>query len=200
MFPKSWLVRFPKGNLADFESEAKETGLVWNALDENHIVISGCTKLDKFEQWKQGVIANGSKAVVELACENNNPPKNYAVASGDELLHLYRIAYDLCLYVFRTTSKVSKNFKFGLTDKIREETLAFMEHLHMVAGGVSNFEKNMVKVFVSKARIKFRLLCDLQQISTKQWLFINKQLEDLLKFSGQSPAIQGLQERANLVQ
>ncbi len=116
------------------------------------------------------------------------------------MLRLYRIAYDLSLYAFRTTTKVSKSFKFGLADKVREEALTFAEKIHLGAGDGNVLEKEMVKEFVCKMCLKFRLLCDLQQISTKQWFFINKQLEKLLKFSGQSPAIQGLQERAYLVQ
>ena len=211
-----WL-GFPKCRLPDFEIEAKDNGFNWNVLDENHIVISGCTNLDKFEQWKQGVLSNAIKKISQKSpqvnlfdagvktvvkepdvCRENENKRN--IVCDDDLLRLYRIAYDLCLYVFRTTAKVSKNFKFGLADKVREEALTLTENLHLGVGGSVFFEKEVVKDFVCKTRVKFRLLCDLQQISTKQWIFINKQLEELQNFSGQSPAIQGSQERAYLVQ
>ncbi len=65
-----WL-GFPKCRLPDFVIEAKENGLNWNVLDENHIVISGCANLDKFEQWKLGILSNATKKVPQNTSQVN---------------------------------------------------------------------------------------------------------------------------------
>lgn len=196
-----WL-GFPKGILADFESEAKENGLQWNIVDENHIVVSGCAKQDKFDSWKQGVISNVPKTPLtgQMNLFDSVPTKVSACVDKDELLRLYRIAYDLCLYVLRNTAKVAKEFKFGLADKIRDEALLMVESLHLNVNGLECLDSKEIGLSLNRLRIKFRLLCDLRQISVKQWMFFNKQLEDLMKYSCQSLSIQGLGERANLVQ
>ena len=118
-----WL-GFPKGNLADFESEAKENGLQWNVVDENHIVVSGCTKLDKFDSWKQGVISNVSK-----------PPS----------------AGQVSLYAFRNTAKVAKEFKYGLADNIREDVLLLVKSLHLNVNGLECLDSKEIGLSLKEA-------------------------------------------------
>ena len=138
--------------------------------------------------------------VLQVSLFDSAPMKVSSCVDKDELLRLYRIAYDLSLYVFRNTAKVAKEFKYGLADNIREDVLLLVESLHLNVNGLECLDSKEIGLSLNRLRIKFRLLCDLRQISMKQWVFINKQLDDLLNFLGQSLSIQGLGERVVLVQ
>lgn len=197
-----WL-GFPKVGLSRLQSEAIEKGLRWIVKDENHIVISGCKKQDGFDSWKKEIMTAGAKPELKPIGEASR--FDLSVASEDSLLdakkeretavnraaelQLYRVMYDLCLEVVKSTAKVAKEFKFGLADKIRDDFLTMVEKVHLALNGQCSFAKKDIDAFVYGQRVKLRLLCDLRQISFKRWIFLNNQLEAMLKFSGQSSSI-----------
>lgn len=202
-----WL-GFPKNNLEQFQSEATKKGLRWSALNENHIVIAGCPKYEGFELWKKDLLANAKQkslqtqtispsqinlfdtCATKASSPTSNVVKDESLEESNQFL-LYRKAYDFCLEIFELTTKVSKNYKFGLADKIHEETLQMVELVHLKSNGLEMRDKTEIYYFATKLRIKLRLLNDLKQISMKKWISLNNQLEDLLKFSGQSFQVQG---------
>lgn len=123
----------------------------------------------------------------------------YAIENvNDCCIHLVRDR--LFWQAWENTAKVAKEFKYGLADNIREDVLLLVESLHLNVNGLECLDSKEIGLSLNRLGIKFRLLCDLRQISMKQWVFINKQLDDLLNFFGQSLSIQGLGERAVLVQ
>ena len=199
-----WL-GFPKGNLDNLQSEALEKGLHWQVLDENHIVVSGFKELDGFKAWKKGIVANAIQktpksqmSLFDLAVAADDPPLLHEKVTerdtkfdDSEQLKLFCGTYDLCLEVFRSTVKVAKDYKYGLADRLRDESLSMTVRVHQNLNGLGNVGKDEIACFVNRLRIKLRLLRDLRQISTKRWIFMNKQLEDLMKFSGRSFQVQG---------
>lgn len=208
-----WL-GFPKGNLEDLQSEALEKGLHWQVLNENHIVISGCKELDGFKAWKREIIANAVQntpksqmSLFDLAVAADDPPllhKKVKVRDtkndDTEQLILFSDSYDFCLEVYRSTVKVAKGYKYGLADKLRDDSFFMTVQVHHNLNRRESIDKDEIACFVDRLRIGLRLLCDLKQISRKKWSFMNKQLEGLMEFSGQSSQVQGPEESAVLVQ
>lgn len=191
-----WL-GFPKSNLELFEREAVDSGLVWTVVDENRIDIAGFEAMDGFDSWKEGILqshnsgvapkdASATSGAVERVME-----KTPCILDEKNLLQMYRISYDFSLYACRLMSKVAKVYRFGLADRLREHAYELVERLHLGVNRLAAVDRDYVILLVSRIRIKMRLLHDLQQISTKQWIFMNRQMEDICNYIGRSPQVQG---------
>ena len=91
----------------------------------------------------------------------------------------YKDFYEATKYIYERTSIVSKNLKFGLADKLRENFLEILEHLHGVVCEIETFNMQLFQELFCKIQIKLRLLLDLKQLSIKQWFYISGLLETI---------------------
>ena len=53
--------------------------------------------------------------------------------------------------------------------------------LYKHVNNIRNADLNFVEEELYSLRLDFRLLCDLRQISLKQWAFINTKIEEMLE-------------------
>ena len=154
-------------------------------MDGDHVVVTGFAPIDGFEEWKRQVCDSAGTAASERsACPETSPEP-----SEKRRLRLYRIAYDLALYVAQRTVKVAKGFKYGIADKLRDDCLELLECLHLSVNGIGRAETARLLEKLFSIRLKLRLLHDLRQISSRQWLFANGRIEEMLSLIGRSPPV-----------
>lgn len=103
---------------------------------------------------------------------------------SSETLLAYKHAYDLIIHFFQVNRNVDREYKFSLSEKIKEE-------LHEVLMSIcfANEEDNVARKsgFVTKSvetltsvKIRIRLLYDLKQLSLKHYAALAEKITDLL--------------------
>jgi len=99
-----------------------------------------------------------------------------------EELPVYKASYDLLVEIFRFTKNFNKEYKYTVGESLKKETLELITLIYR-----ANTKQNKVDVLqearerVEVIRLFIRLLKDLQQISLKKFVFINKQVENVAK-------------------
>jgi len=103
------------------------------------------------------------------------------VAHYDEL-PVYKASYDLFLEVFRFTKNFNKEYKYTVGESLKKEMIALVTLIYR-----ANSRKNKVDILqearehIEVIRLLIRLMKDLQQISMKQFVNINKRVENVSK-------------------
>lgn len=91
------------------------------------------------------------------------------MASYDNL-PVYKTTYELLSYVFRMNRHVSRDYRYTLCETLKKELidmLILIYKANMVTDKVGHIAQAREKIAVVK--IYLRLLCDLKQISIKQF-------------------------------
>ena len=118
-----------------------------------------------------------------VAWKADHTPVMQIKPSADVSLPAFKVAYELCLYLCKLCSKFSKNYRYSLGENLRKTAVLLCENLYLA----TKIEKHTFKFISSSAeelnrlRIQIRLLKDLQQITIKQWAYINREIDDLQK-------------------
>ena len=136
--------------------------------DESHerIVISFGTETfieDDYLKWRTEVIPQ---------------PIPIRKPSGDTLL-IYKHTYDLVLYFYQINRNVSREYKFSLCEKIKDD---LHEMLMSVYFANENDDIALVKEAarrLASSKIRVRILYDLKQISLKQFSHCAEKFVDL---------------------
>jgi len=168
----AWL-GFPSSALSAIQKTATDKGFGFEQKSTDHIIISNVPQTSGYEEWWAGIVKKKPPpAQPDFPSVNN---------AKDGILPAYKTAYDLCLHVHRATVKMPREFRYELGTRIRGYATDIAENLHLMANNVRvKFELADCAAKVHKLRIDIRLLKDLQQISIKQWGFLNSQIENLL--------------------
>jgi len=168
----AWL-GFPKTALAEIEKSVHARGWTFEQKDADHIIIGNISQTAGYEEWWAGIVKKKPKPA--------EPEFKFAKTGKNGVLAAYKTAYDLCLHVHRATAKMSKEFRYELGARVRGYSMDILESLHLAANEVHvKFEVTECAAKIHKFRVDIRVLKDLQQVSIKQWGFLNNQIELLL--------------------
>jgi len=103
------------------------------------------------------------------------------MALYDEL-PVFKASYDLLLEIFRFTANFTREYKFTIGEKLKNETLALIVLVYK-----ANSSKTKTEIIqeareqIELIRLLIRLLKDLKQISLNSFVIINKQVENVSK-------------------
>ena len=79
----------------------------------------------------------------------------------------------------QTDGQVFQNYKFGLGDRLRDESMELLEMMQLAIQGFSKFYFDRAMGILVRARIQLRILQDLKQIANNQWIYVNERIEKL---------------------
>ncbi len=97
-------------------------------------------------------------------------------------LPVYKASYDLLLAVFQFTKNFAKEYKYTVGEKLKNEMIELVVLIYR-----ANSKKDKYRILqearerIEVIRLLIRLMQDLQQISMKQFVNINKRVENVSK-------------------
>lgn len=97
-------------------------------------------------------------------------------------LPVYKASYDLFIYVFQYTKSFSKEYKYTVGEKLKNETLSLLMHIYRA--NIRTDKKPLLdnaRENIEVIRLLFRVLKDLQQINIKKFAEINLKIENISK-------------------
>lgn len=97
-------------------------------------------------------------------------------------LPVYKAAYDLLILIFQLTHNLSREYKFTLGEKLKNEATDLLTNIYRanrVIEKADYLEKAREQLEI--VRLYIRILKDTNQISSKKHIFINKPIESVSK-------------------
>ncbi|GAI94110.1 unnamed protein product [marine sediment metagenome] len=93
-------------------------------------------------------------------------------------LPVYKAAYDLLLQIFALTHNLTREYKFTLGEKLKNEITDLLTNIYR-ANRVREKAKILEKARenLELVRLYIRILLDTKQISNKKHIFINQSIE-----------------------
>jgi hypothetical protein len=97
-------------------------------------------------------------------------------------LPIYKASYDLFVTIFEYTKNFTKEYKYTVGEKLKNETLEMMVNVYR-----ANTRKDKTELLqtarenIEVIRLLFRLLKDLKQIDVKKFVTITVQIENVSK-------------------
>jgi hypothetical protein len=103
------------------------------------------------------------------------------MAIYDEL-PVYKATYDLLLEMFRFTKNFNKEFKYTVGESLKKETIELITLIYR-ANSRSDKQATLqtAREHIGVIRLLIRLMKDMQQISLKRFVEVNKQVENVSK-------------------
>lgn len=164
---------FPDTLLAKIQEEC-DGRYCYQALDSDHVVISCLPAVENFVEWKKSVLGMYVK-------KTESPlPSKTKISNPKNIMLAYRETYDYALDICRRTGKFFKNYKFGLGDRLRDESMELLEMMQLAIQGFSKIDFDRAMGILVRARIQLRILQDLKQIANNQWIYINERIEKIM--------------------
>ena len=103
------------------------------------------------------------------------------MAHYDEL-PVFKASYDLLLEIFQFTSIFSREYKFTVGEKLKNETLELIMLVYAANSSKAKFDiLQKTREQIERIRLLIRLLKDLKQISINSFVRINQQVENVSK-------------------
>jgi CRISPR/Cas system-associated endonuclease Cas3-HD len=97
-------------------------------------------------------------------------------------LPVFKACYDLILIIFNTVSSFTKEYKYTIGEKLKNETLEVMILVYRANSVVNKAEfLQEGKEKLELMRIYLRIHKDLKQINLKKLIFINERIEIIAK-------------------
>ncbi len=97
-------------------------------------------------------------------------------------LPVYKACYDLLLEIFRFVKGFSREYKFTVGESLKKQTV---DLLTLIFRANSRKDKEQVlqeaRESIEVIRLFIRLMKDMQQISLKNFVHVNKKVEDVSK-------------------
>lgn len=107
--------------------------------------------------------------------------KIVSMALYDEL-PVFKASYDLLLDIFRFTANFTREYKYTVGERLKNHTLDLISLVYKANTAKSKAEIiQQAREQVELIRLLIRALKDLQQISLKSFITINKQVENVSK-------------------
>lgn len=178
---------FPDTLIEKLRIECSEKGFQWNVVSENHYQITGLPEISDFKIWKNSVLGAKDKTKVlkedAVSFSENEIPENKQgkAIPQNALMLAYREIYDYALDICKRTGKFYRNYRFGLGDRLRDESMEILETIQLAVQGIENLDIRRIQRLLVRARIELRLLLDLKQLNEKQWIFVNGKIETIMK-------------------
>ena len=97
-------------------------------------------------------------------------------------LPVYKATYDLLLQIFDLTHNLSREYKYTLGEKLKNETTVLLTNIYK-ANRVRQKENYLetARENLELVRLYIRILKDTKQITSKKHIFINKSIETVSK-------------------
>lgn len=171
---------FPRSSLDSVMEVCKKKNFAVSTIGKDHVFIGPVPVVDHYDMWHDGVMrqvatptANFANGAIEKGRHKSRiPPNEYA---------LFRLFFDFTLYVLKAVSKFDKDYKYSFVEMLCKRCVKLLEILYKHVNNIRNADLNFVEEELYSLRLDFRLLCDLRQISLKQWAFINTKIEEMLE-------------------
>jgi len=97
-------------------------------------------------------------------------------------LPIYKASYDLFLDIFRFTKNFKKEYKYTVGESLKKEMIALVTLIYRANSRKSKYEiLQEARERIENVRLLIRLMKDLQQISLKRFVNINKRVENVSK-------------------
>ena len=97
-------------------------------------------------------------------------------------LPVFKACYDLLIEVYRFTKDLTREYKYTIGEKLKNETMELTMHIYRAN---STNEKHKVlqsgREKVEEIRIYVRLLHDLKQIKLKKFIHVSRYIENISK-------------------
>lgn len=97
-------------------------------------------------------------------------------------LPVYKVAYDLLIEIFKRTKLFSREYKYTVGERLKNESLDLILHIYKAN---KSQKQNRLKYIagarenVETIRLLLRLTKDLQVIGNKPFVFLNGKVEDV---------------------
>ncbi len=97
-------------------------------------------------------------------------------------LPVYKASYDLLLDIFRFTANFTREYKFTVGEKLKNETLTLILLVYKANSSTAKVEiLQEAREQIELIRVLIRLMQDLKQVSLKSFVIINKKIENVSK-------------------
>jgi len=97
-------------------------------------------------------------------------------------LPVYKASYDLLVEIFRFTKNFIREYKYTVGESLKKETLELITLIYRANSRRDKFAViQEARERIEVIRLFVRLLKDLQQISLKKFVNVNKQIENVSK-------------------
>jgi len=108
-----------------------------------------------------------------------------------EHLPVYKKSYDLLLAVYQSVGIFSKEFKYTIGEKLKNESLDLIVSIYKANGRKEKLEMIVeAKEHLEVLRLYVRISKDLKQITLKKMIFLNEFIESIAKqLSGWEKAV-----------
>jgi hypothetical protein len=97
-------------------------------------------------------------------------------------LPVYKVAYDLLLQIYALTHNLTREYKFTLGEKLKNEITELLSNIYR-ANRISEKAKYLetARENLELVRLYVRILLDTKQISSKKHIFLNLSIEKVSK-------------------
>jgi len=103
------------------------------------------------------------------------------MALYDEL-PVFKAAYDLLLDIYRFSATLTREYKYTLGEKLKNETLELLMLVYMANSSKTKFDIiQQAREQIEVVRLLLRVLKDLNQISVNSFVRVNQQVENVSK-------------------
>ena len=94
-------------------------------------------------------------------------------------LRVYKDSYDLLLLLYKFSSELSREYKFSLGEKIKDDVLELLVKIFQANNDFSERKTkiSMAQVKIERIRIYLRILKDLKQIGLDNFVTLNEKIE-----------------------
>ena len=162
---------FPNTVLNDIKTMSENNNYIFENIDDSHIVIKGIPYINGFETWRASIPYQKETTETKNKVSNTN-------ASG---YLLYKLIFDFTIYYSNLVPKINKIYRFTLGNKPMDILVNICENIYLYVNKHISLNYNALLQSIIRLRLDFRILNELHQISIKQWMFINQNIENILK-------------------
>ena len=97
-------------------------------------------------------------------------------------LPVYRASYDLLVEIFQFTKNFTREYKYTVGEKLKNETLEMIMNIYRANVVFENKELiQKARENIEVIRLLIRLIKDLRQINMKKFIAINEKIENVSK-------------------
>lgn len=97
-------------------------------------------------------------------------------------LPVYKSSYDLLMNIFELVKQFTKEYKYTIGEKLKDETLELMMNIYLANTQQQKKETlQKAREHLEVVRLLLRLTKDLKQININRFVDINKKIEEVSK-------------------
>ncbi len=97
-------------------------------------------------------------------------------------LPIFKASYELLVEIFKFTQNFSREFKFTLGERLKNETIDMITHIYRANTEREKFDTlQKARENIEIIRVYMRLLKDLNQVGLKKFVDINERIENVSK-------------------